>query len=167
MTTAAPVLHALETPTESLDAVLSRMKEGYRKAGAPTHAERIATLEKLERALLARKGAIADAISRDFGHRSKHESLVSEVFMVQGAIKYAKAHLHEWMETEEREVGFLFLPARIEVRPQPVGVVGIISPWNYPVQLALTPLIESRCAVSRRHGRHCPGSRRQSNVGDT
>ena len=149
MTTAAPVLHALETPTESLDALLSRMKEGHRKAGAPSHAERIASLEKLERALLARKGAIADAISRDFGHRSKHESLVSEVFMVQGAIKYAKAHLHEWMEPEEREVGFVFLPARIEVRPQPVGVVGIISPWNYPVQLALAPLVQVLAAGNR------------------
>jgi coniferyl-aldehyde dehydrogenase len=149
MTTAAPALHTLETPTESPDAVLSRIREGGRKAGAPNHAERIASLDKLERALLARKGAIADAISRDFGHRSKHESLISEVFMVQGAIKYARAHLHEWMEPEEREVGALFLPARIEVRPQPLGVVGIISPWNYPVQLALTPLVQVLAAGNR------------------
>jgi coniferyl-aldehyde dehydrogenase len=125
------------------------MKERARKNGAPTYDERIASLEKLERALLARKGAIAAAISRDFGNRSKHETLVAEVFIVLGAIKHTKAHLREWMEPEEREVGFAFLPASIEVRPQPVGVVGIISPWNYPVQLALAPLVQVIAAGNR------------------
>jgi coniferyl-aldehyde dehydrogenase len=149
MTTAAPALHAPEIPTESLDGVLSRMKAAGRTAGDPTHAQRIASLETLERALVARKGAIAHAISRDFGHRSKHETLMSEVFLVQSIIKHTKAHLREWMEPEEREVGLVFLPARIEVRPQPVGVVGIISPWNYPVQLALAPLVQVLAAGNR------------------
>jgi coniferyl-aldehyde dehydrogenase len=149
MTTAAPAEHTSKNATESLGATLAKMKERARKNGAPTYDERIASLEKLERALLARKGAIADAISRDFGNRSKHETLVAEVFIVLGAIKHTKAHLREWMEPQEREVGFVFLPASIEVRPQPVGVVGIISPWNYPVQLALAPLVQVIAAGNR------------------
>jgi coniferyl-aldehyde dehydrogenase len=149
MTTAAPAEHTSKTATESLGASLAKMKERARKNGAPTYEERIASLEKLERALLARKGAIAEAISRDFGNRSKHETLVAEVFIVLGAIKHTKAHLRDWMEPEEREVGFVFLPASIEVRPQPVGVVGIISPWNYPVQLALAPLVQVIAAGNR------------------
>jgi coniferyl-aldehyde dehydrogenase len=149
MTTAAAPAPTSKSAPESLGASLAKMKERARKNGAPTYDERIASLEKLERALLARKGAIAAAISRDFGNRSKHETLVAEVFIVLGAIKHTKAHLREWMEPEEREVGFAFLPASIEVRPQPVGVVGIISPWNYPVQLALAPLVQVIAAGNR------------------
>ena len=149
MTTAAAASTTQGTTGDSLAGTLARMKAAYRKAGAPTYEERIAALDKLERAIVARKGAIADAISRDFGNRSKHESLVSEVFIVLGAIKHTRAHLKDWMEPEEREVGWVFLPASIEVRPQPVGVVGIISPWNYPVQLALAPLVQVIAAGNR------------------
>jgi acyl-CoA reductase-like NAD-dependent aldehyde dehydrogenase len=130
-------------------ALLRRMQEAQRKAGAPGYDERIATLDKLERALLARKGAIAEAVSRDFGGRSRHESMVSEVFLVLGAIKHAKAHLRDWMEPEDRETSWVFLPARVQVLPQPVGVVGIIAPWNYPVQLALSPLVGVLAAGNR------------------
>ena len=152
MSTAAAgssVKNADSVAAEPLADTLRRMKEAQRKSGAPTYEERIASLEKLEKALVARKGAIAEAISRDFGNRSRHESLVAEVFIVVGAIKHAKTHLREWMETEERETGFVFLPARVELRPQPLGVVGIISPWNYPVQLALSPLVQVLAAGNR------------------
>lgn len=152
MSTAAAgssVKNADSVAAEPLADTLRRMKEAQRKSGAPTYEERIASLEKLEKALVARKGAIAEAISRDFGNRSRHESLVAEVFIVVGAIKHAKTHLREWMETEERETGFVFLPARVELRPQPLGVVGIISPWNYPVQLALSPLVGVLAAGNR------------------
>jgi len=132
-----------------MEATLAAMKAAQRRSGAPTYEQRIETLDKLERVLVARKGAIAEAISRDFGNRSKHESLVSEVFLVLGAIKHTKAHLRDWMEPEEREVGWVFLPASVEVRPQPVGVVGIIAPWNYPVQLALSPLVQALAAGNR------------------
>jgi coniferyl-aldehyde dehydrogenase len=137
------------TASPSLDATLRSMREAQRKSGAPTLEDRIRSLEKLERAVVSRKAAIVEAIGRDFGNRSKHESLVAEVFLVLGAIKHAKTHLREWMETEEREVGFVFLPASVELRPQPVGVVGIISPWNYPVQLALSPLVGALAAGNR------------------
>jgi coniferyl-aldehyde dehydrogenase len=149
MTTAAAATHTSKPATESLGATLTKMKERGRKNGAPTYDERIASLEKLERALVARKGAIADAISRDFGNRSKHETMVAELFITLSAIKHTKGHLREWMEVEEREVGFTFLPATVELRPQPVGVVGIISPWNYPVQLAIVPLVQVLAAGNR------------------
>jgi coniferyl-aldehyde dehydrogenase len=145
----APTPPTNGTTSETLQKALTGMRDAQRKAGSPSYEERIRTLEKLEHALLARKGAIVEAISRDFGNRSKHESLMSEVFLVVGAIKHAKAHLRDWMEPEEREVGWVFLPASVEVRPQPVGVVGIISPWNYPVQLALSPLVQALAAGNR------------------
>jgi coniferyl-aldehyde dehydrogenase len=134
---------------DDLAGTLERFKAAHRKSGPPSYDERIRSLEKLERVLLTRKNAIVDAISRDFGNRSRHESMVSEVFIVLGAIKHAKAHLRDWMEPEDREVGFVFLPASVQVIPQPLGVVGIISPWNYPVQLALSPLVGVLAAGNR------------------
>ncbi len=146
----APASAAAPSPRrEELEALLARMKEAQRKAGAPSYDDRIRSLERLERALITRKNAIADAISRDFGNRSRHESLVAEVFLVLGAIKHVKANLKDWMEVQERETGFVFLPAKIEVQAQPLGVVGIISPWNYPVQLALSPLVSVLAAGNR------------------
>ncbi|HTQ43303.1 MAG TPA: hypothetical protein VMI75_11145, partial [Polyangiaceae bacterium] len=89
MSTATATSSVSAPSNEALADVLRRMKEAQRKSGAPTYEERIASLEKLEHALLSRKNAIADAVSRDFGNRSRHESMVSEIFIVLGAIKHA------------------------------------------------------------------------------
>src|SRR5260221_518390 len=128
---------AKPTSPSDLQAILRRLKEAALKKSAPTYEERIASLEKLERALVSRKEAIARAISRDFGNRSKHETLAAELFVLLGAIKHTKAHLRDWMDPEDRETSWVFLPATSQVIHQPLGVIGIIAPWNYPVQLAL------------------------------
>lgn len=136
-------------PAAELASALSRMKAAQRKSGAPDYDTRIEHLDKLERVVLARKHELTKAIAMDFGVRSKHESLFAEVMIVVNAIKHARAHLHEWMETEPRDVGWMFLPGRAEVVMQPLGVVGIISPWNYPMQLALAPLVSALAAGNR------------------
>ena len=132
-----------------LNGLLAKMRAAQRKSGAPDYDTRIEHLDKLERMILARKYDIAKAVGMDFGVRSKHESLMAEVMVVVSSIKHARAHLHEWMETEPREVGWMFLPGRAEVIMQPLGVVGIIAPWNYPVQLALAPLVSALAAGNR------------------
>jgi len=132
-----------------LTCLLAKMRAAQRKAGAPDYDTRVEHLDKLERTILARKHDIARAISTDFGVRSTHESLLAEVMTVINAIKHTRSHLHEWMETEPREVSWMFLPGRAEVIMQPLGVIGIISPWNYPVQLALGPLVCALAAGNR------------------
>lgn len=129
--------------------VLAKMRAAARKGGPPDYDARIADLEKLEQALQARKLDIAKAVSMDYGSRSRHETLAAEVLAVVNEIKHARTHLHEWMETEPREVSWMFLPARAEVVMQPVGVVGIVSPWNYPIQLSLSPLVGALAAGNR------------------
>jgi acyl-CoA reductase-like NAD-dependent aldehyde dehydrogenase len=132
-----------------LQETLARLKSAHRRDGAPSHEQRKGHLDALERALLARKDALADAISRDFGNRSKHETIVAEIFVVMNEIRFARSNLRDWMRTEARDVGLAFLPASAEVVPQPLGVVGVIAPWNYPVQLALAPLVGALAAGNR------------------
>jgi coniferyl-aldehyde dehydrogenase len=129
--------------------ILLRMQDAQRRCGPPSYDQRLDALERLERTVRARKDALADAVSRDFGHRSRHETLVIEVFLLLEAIKHTKANLREWMEPEERATSWTFLPARSYVIRQPVGVVGIISPWNYPFQLALWPLVGALAGGNR------------------
>jgi acyl-CoA reductase-like NAD-dependent aldehyde dehydrogenase len=150
--TAATILESSSTspaPASGPGDILKRMRAAARKSGPPGYDERIAHLDKLERALLERKHDLARAVSADYGNRSRHETLGAEVMVVANEIKHARTHLHEWMETEARDVSWVFLPARAELVMQPVGVVGVVAPWNYPVQLALAPLVGALAAGNR------------------
>ncbi len=136
-------------PAAELAGTLGRMRAAARKSGPPDYDTRIENLDKLERAVLAKKHELAKAVSMDYGNRSKHETLAGEVMVIVNEIKHVRTHLHEWMETEPREVSWMFLPGRAEVVMQPVGVVGIVSPWNYPIQLSLAPLVGALAAGNR------------------
>jgi coniferyl-aldehyde dehydrogenase len=138
-----------EKAAPDLGAVLSRMRAAERNQRAPNYDQRVAGLERLERTLLSRQGSVVAAISQDFGNRSRHESLVGEVLGVLSGIRHTRAHLRDWMEREERDVNWVFAPSTAEVIPQPLGVVGIISPWNYPVLLSLSPLVSALSAGNR------------------
>jgi coniferyl-aldehyde dehydrogenase len=137
------------TKADDLGGILERMKKAQLASGSPSYEKRIERLDKLLKALLVHKDDFIAAINEDFGHRSKHETLVAEVFTTVNGIKHCRAHLHEWMEVEPRPVSWLFAPARAEVVPQPLGVIGIISPWNYPMNLALAPLAIALAAGNR------------------
>lgn len=151
MVTAAviPDTQAKETTVDELAGILSTLKSAQRKAGPPSYDERIARLEKLEKAILAHRDEFVKAIAEDFGSRSAHETLIAEIFMSVAATKHCREHLHEWMESEPRPVSWLFAPAHAEVMYQPLGVVGIIAPWNYPVNLAFGPLAGVLAAGNR------------------
>jgi coniferyl-aldehyde dehydrogenase len=148
LTSAVESNETLAVPADRLGAVLARLRAAAR-AHVPSYDERIDALDALGRAILARTDSIAEAISRDFGNRSRHESFMGDVFPVLGAIQHAKVHLRDWMEPEDRATNWINLPSRCEVLHQPLGVVGIIAPWNYPVQLALSPLVAALAAGNR------------------
>jgi len=115
----------------------------------PTYETRRARLEKLNGALLDRRDELADAISADFGGRSRHESLLAEIFLTSSNAKHLLANLKRWMRPESRSVSIALRPASAKVVPQPLGVIGVISPWNYPVQLALAPVLTALAAGNR------------------
>lgn len=134
---------------ESMHATLAAMQAASKRDRVPSLDARLGHLDKLERAVIARKEEFAKAVAADWGHRSHHETIMSDIFIIAKAARYARAHLAEWLEPEERDVDLTFFPARAEIVYQPLGVVGVIAPWNYPIQLALVPLVDALAAGNR------------------
>lgn len=106
-------------------------------------------LERLRALLSGNEVALAEAISADFGVRSRTETELLEIVPTLNAIRHARKNVARWMRPERRRVDPLFQPASARVRHEPLGVVGIISPWNYPLQLALSPLVDALAAGNR------------------
>ncbi len=131
--------NAADTPIPTLLPTLQRLRAAQ-TARVPDYAQRRADLDRLRAAFQRRVEEMSRIVSADFGNRSRHESLVADGMTVLGEIDSMRRHLKAWMRPQRRMVNWLFLPARAEVRMQPLGVVGVIAPWNYPVSLALIPI---------------------------
>ncbi len=125
--------------------VLQRLRDAW-EAQRPPLEQREADLRRLKAAFAAGTEAMDAAIRADFGHRSRHENLLSETMIVRAEIDHALANLRRWTRPKRVRSGWKLWPARAELRPQPLGVVGIIAPWNYPVNLALVPLVSAIAA---------------------
>ncbi len=123
--------------------VLARQKAAHLKDGPPSAAKRIEWLDRAIGVVVDNKDAIAEALREDFGHRSVDTSLFTDVSGSVGPLKHAKAHVKSWMKRERRKVSPAILGlfgAKAHVEYQPKGVVGVISPWNFPFNLTFTPL---------------------------
>ena len=132
----------MDSPTpDILDfaATLARLRAAQ-QLRFPDYTQRIDDLKRLRAAFKSRLDEFAAAMSADFGRRSRHESLLTDGMTVLNEIDHICAHLRGWMQPRRAAADWLFLPARTEVRYQPLGVIGVIAPWNYPVNLALNPL---------------------------
>jgi len=112
----------------------------------PGYAERREALRSLEQALLKHKDEIVAAISDDFGGRAAEETLALELFPTLAEIRHAISHLQGWMKPRRAPVAWQFWPARAKVLHQPLGVVGILSAWNYPLFLSYAPLANALAA---------------------
>lgn len=145
----------MSTTDSALEAVaglrstLERQRAAFLRDGAPSAAQRKEALGRLRQLLIGHQDEIATAVGHDFGHRSRHQTLLGDTFITVNSIKHMLRHLESWMKPERRSVPFPFWPARAQVVYQPLGVVGVISPWNYPVSLALVPLATALAAGNR------------------
>jgi coniferyl-aldehyde dehydrogenase len=129
--------------------LLELQRAAQRKEGMPSARARIDRLYQLEDMVRKRAASIADAISADFGNRSRFETDLLETMVLVSAIRHARKNVKWWMQPSYREVGINFWPGAAWVRPEPLGVVGIVSPWNYPLQLALSPLVDAIAGGNR------------------
>ena len=122
-----------------------------RQAGgaSPPLDERLRTLARLDAMLLREREAFAAAISADFGSRARPETMLAELVPLRAAIAHARRHLARWMRPRRHPVALAFQRGRAWVRTEPLGCVGIVSPWNYPLLLSLSPVIDALAAGNR------------------
>lgn len=135
---------AAHTP-DTLAATLDTLRAAWLKQ-RPDRAQRMADLERLAAAIKAKRETILEAINADFGRRSSIETLAADVMVTLEEIKHVRRHLKGWMKPRRAPINALFLPARGEIRFMPLGVIGIVAPWNYPFQLAIIPLVDAIAA---------------------
>ncbi len=137
------------TPAARLDEVFAAQRSAFAREMNPSLAVRRDRLDRLLLLTQKHQDAIIGAISADFGHRSRHETDLADIFVVMSAIRHTQRHLREWMKARRVPTPLHLLPASSELIRQPLGVVGVISPWNYPYQLAMLPVAAALAAGNR------------------
>lgn len=137
----------------SLDSGLATMLAVQRKAfladGTPGAEQRRADLTTLHDLLVDNRKAIAGALREDFGARSKYETEIAEIATTLHTVRFARKHLAKWMKPRRRKTGIWFLPAANRIIPQPKGCIGIMVPFNFPINLAVGPLASALAAGNR------------------
>ena len=136
-------------PLRALDEAFHAMVDASRADPLPPLETRLDRLRRLRALVGENETRFEQAISADFGHRSRTETLFAETLFVLGEIKHASKHLRKWMAPQRIATALQFMPAKNRLIPQPLGVVGIIAPWNYPLQLTLAPAIGALAAGNR------------------
>ncbi|CAD5106045.1 coniferyl aldehyde dehydrogenase [Zestomonas carbonaria] len=132
-----------------LEGLFQRQREAFRANPMPTAEQRIQWLQSLRELLRNEQQALIDAISQDFSNRSASETLLAELMPSLQGIHYASKRIKKWMKPSRRAVSVAFQPASAKVVYQPLGVVGVIVPWNYPLFLAVGPLVGALSAGNR------------------
>jgi coniferyl-aldehyde dehydrogenase len=129
--------------------LLAAQRDAFQRDGSPSRDQRRSDLLKLKSAILARRHDFAAAIDADFGHRPVHETAIMEIMLTVEGIEHLRRNLARWMRPRSRRVALQFRPGSAKVVLQPLGVVGVISPWNYPASLCLMPLATAIAAGDR------------------
>ncbi|MCD4501502.1 coniferyl aldehyde dehydrogenase [Chromobacterium vaccinii] len=145
-------MDAIKIPSQEERALLdafTRLKTVARAAPCPSQETRKSWLNALERLIQENRQALVDAVNRDFGQRSSVETRLAELFPSLEGVRHARRHLKSWMKPRRRGVSLWFAPASASVHPQPLGVVGVVVPWNYPLFLAFGPIIAALAAGNR------------------
>jgi len=136
----------------SMNAVLATQKAAHLRDGAPTAELRIDRIDRCIALLIDHRKAIEDALNEDFGSRSREATTFTDVAGSIGPLKHARDHLKKWMRPEKRKTTpaiLGLLGAKAEIQFQPKGVVGVISPWNFPINLTFAPLAGLLAAGNR------------------
>ncbi len=129
-------------PAQKIRAILDRQRASFLDEGPPTAQLRIDRINRAIDLLVRHDKAFCEAMSEDFSHRSIHQSRITDIYGSVEPLKHARKHVRQWMKSERRPVMFPLnmAGAKATVQYQPLGVVGAISPWNFPIYLTFSPL---------------------------
>ena len=146
---------------DEMNQALKQQKDFFIKNGAPSIELRIDRLQRLKSLIMDNRYDFVDALNTDFGNRSKNVSMLSDVYGIMPAINLAIKNVKKWNKVEKKSSNFPFgiLGAKSYVKYEPLGTVGMISPWNFPVNLAFVPLVSIFAAgnqVMHKPSEHTP-----------
>lgn len=145
-----PNTATLQAPRDELSSTIEKQRMAFLAEGPPRADVRARRIDTLMLLLLENADVLAEAMREDFGNRSPAQSIATDVFGVFPSIKHTRKHFKRWMKVERVSAGLVGLTGgRARIHWQPKGVVGIISPWNFPVALAIQPLAEALAAGNR------------------
>ena len=142
-------LRTFSSPENEAQRVFQAQREAYLKHPFPSLAERKHHLTLMEQILVENVDAICEAVTADYGHRAHEETKFLEIFTSVDGIRDARKKIKKWMKPQRRHISMLFATGSNRVIPQPKGVVGIVSPWNYPLFLTISPLTSVLAAGNR------------------
>ena len=144
----APTLTDIE---QQMQATLEMQRASYLKEGVVSAEARLDRLQRGVDVIIKYNGQIAEALNSDFTCRPREVTLLTDVGAGIAPMKHAIKHLRSWMKPEKRPTMFPFnlLGARGRIEYQPLGVVGIIAPWNFPVNMVFAPLAGVLAAGNR------------------
>jgi acyl-CoA reductase-like NAD-dependent aldehyde dehydrogenase len=137
------------TAPADLGEVFARQRAAFDRNRSPSLYERRANLLKLQRLVEQNRLILVEAANSDFGVRSAFETEMSEIVGAVSIIRYMRRRLRFWMAPRRRSVSLWYKPAKNRVEPGPLGVVGVVSPWNFPSVLALIPAATALAAGNR------------------
>ncbi|AUI88756.1 coniferyl-aldehyde dehydrogenase [Vibrio azureus] len=126
-----------------------QLQHAYKADPYPNLATRKEKLLLLKQQLLTHEQELIQAVNDDFGYRSAFDTMMADVMPSVTQISYTLKNLEKWCKPSSRHAGWLLSPSRVRVEYQPLGVVGIISPWNFPILLSLSPLITAIAAGNK------------------
>lgn len=129
------------TSKEALKPLFTAQRNAFAQRPARSHAERRDALDALQAAILRYQRVLVDACIADFGNRAPQETRLMEIFPIVDEIRHSKRHLKRWMRPEWAMANWQYWPSTCRIIKQPLGVVGIIGAWNYPLLLTLSPLV--------------------------
>ncbi|QIA63207.1 aldehyde dehydrogenase family protein [Vibrio astriarenae] len=134
---------------ETLNQSLDLLRECYNQQLCLPIEARINNLKLIKQSLIEHRTQLIEALSNDFGCRTEFDTSIADIMPTVAQINYTLKHLKQWMKPSKRSAGLMFMPSKVAVEYQPLGVVGIIAPWNFPVILSVGPIVTALAAGNR------------------
>lgn len=134
---------------QDLHNLFAELNVHYSRNPSPALNQRLEKLKALKNALLEYQSQLVTALHSDYGYRSEFDSLICDLLPAVNHINYTVKHLKKWMKPSKRHAGLLLFPSKVKVEYQPLGVIGIITPWNFPIVLSVAPIVTAIAAGNK------------------
>ena len=141
----------IETSSADLARILQNQRRAFESEGPVALETRVDRIERCIALIVDHQDALCAAVNEDFGGRSQRVTRMSDLFTSVNTLKFVKKYIRKWMKPERRRAPFPMnlLGARADIYYQPKGVVGIMSPWNVPINVVFSPLADVLGAGNR------------------